>query len=103
MATAKKVLTNVNDEIVIDIPTDQSGAIGVQYGAGGAGTIVVEGTIDSTTWLALKIINVTTKVDADNLAASGIGSVEVYALEKVRVRKTVAGPGDVTVTISLAN
>lgn len=109
MAAVTKVLTALNDVCgPLDIPQDYSAAGSVQYGSGGLGTIVVEGILEgqdesvTANWIGLKLNNPNTKGDVDNLAAIGIGNFECWAYNKVRIRKSVAGAGGVTATLSIS-
>lgn len=103
MARVVKILTAANEEIKLDVRTDKRAVAGVQYGAGGLGTIVLEGRILDAEWVA---IGLQSPADANaaaaaNLAAAGAGSADVSWCEEVRVRKSVAGAGPVTVGFTI--
>lgn len=93
MALVQKNLPAVNDTIELTLPSQEEGQIGCEMRAGGAGTVVLEATFASDPaagdWFGLKVMNATTEIAADNIAAPGI----VYAFnpgyKKVRARKTV--------------
>jgi hypothetical protein len=99
---ATKILTAIDDVLVLDPAESINGAVGVQYGAGGAGTIILEGKVGDAqaAWLAIGMKSYTDGSAIANLAATGGGYAECVGLDIIRVRKTVAGPGDVLVSIN---
>lgn len=101
MASVTKSLTEADEVITIDIPQDKSGFVSVQYGTGGQGTLVLEGTIDYETWVELEMQDEHGGVVA-SLTAAGIAHQRTFALEAVRVRKSVAGGGPVLASLSWA-
>jgi len=91
---AKKDLAAVGDNIMLEVSDDAYGYLVAQMLAGGAGTVVIEGTmaddpVAAADWIALNVKAAGTDVGAANIAAPGI----VYAFNpgynKVRARKTV--------------
>lgn len=101
---AKKVLTAADDVIgPFVVPRDNFVQAGVQYGAGGVGTIALEGTRDGTTYLTIGLSKDDGSGVVTTLAASGGGSADVSTFDKVRIRKTVAGGGDVTASLVIAS
>lgn len=102
MPIAFKDLAAVNDTLEIDLPNDWAGNATFQYFAAGAGTVVLEGTLDRVEYQALKITNLTTKVDADNAIAAGLFFAEYVSFLSVRVRKTV-GVLSCPIRLSLTN
>lgn len=101
MASVTKSLTEADEVITIDIPQDKSGFASVQYGAGGQGTLVLEGTIDYETWVELEMQDEHGGTVA-SLTAAGIAHQRTFALEAIRVRKSVAGGGPVLASLSWA-
>lgn len=106
---AVKVLTAVNDEVVLDLENqDFNGAFAIGYGAGGVGTVVAEVSVGKSAagvdeWSApIKLFDPSAAVNAqvDNIAAAGVVYGEVVCASKLRVRKTIAGPGDVRITLA---
>lgn len=93
MALAQKDLAAVGDTLEMNLPSEEEGQITCEMRAGGAGIVVLEGTLASDPvagdWFVLKVMNATTEIAADNIAAPGI----VYAFNpgynRVRARKTV--------------
>lgn len=98
---ATKVLTAANDAIEVQIPTDRLAVAGVQYGAGGAGTVVLEGTLDDTTWIVIEMVDPNDHTTfATSITAAGIWQADVSVFKKIRARYSVDG-GSVTVTLSM--
>lgn len=95
MAIVAKDLTALNSVLVIDEIDEENGTVTLQYGAGGAGTVALEGTLGATAsggaaeWVNLRITNVATKVDSDNATAPGIYYAEMIGYRSVRAKKTV--------------
>lgn len=91
---ATETLATTDDLIgPIVVPRDHFVSAGVQYGAGGAGTIALQGTLNDTDWVAIPM-------SADGgvtfvllTAAAGIWSADVSMYSQVRVKCTVAGAG----------
>lgn len=103
MATVNKVLTAINEEIILDIPTDRTAICGLQYGAGGLGTVELQGTMDAgVTWFTIQLSKPDGTAAALSLVAAGQGYAEVGYCDRVRAKKTVAGAGPVTTTLNLA-
>lgn len=97
-----KVLTAENDAIgPIVVPRDHFVQAFVQYGAGGAGTIVLEGTLNDTDYVAVGLVPIGGGAVVANAAAAGVWSADVSAFSRVRVRKSVAGGGGVLASLSL--
>lgn len=88
MRAGPKDLPAVNDALELDIPTDRNGAVCLQY-VSGAGTIVVEATVDNSTWVQLRLTDPATKADVDNRTTPGLAWCDVVGYEKVRARKAV--------------
>ncbi len=117
MARITGVLTNVNDALTIKDVDENNGGVSITYKTGGLGTIVVEvsaldsqtnvngNLVDDDEWVQLKLRNPSAAVnaDVDNLAAAGIAWADIIGVKKVRVRKSVAGAGPVTVTLTVNN
>lgn len=93
MALAQKDLAAVADVLELNLPNEEEGSIVMQMRAGGAGTVILEGTLASdpaaTDWAALKVKNSTTDVAADNIAAVGMVYAYNPGYNKIRARKTV--------------
>jgi hypothetical protein len=103
MAIVKKNLVALNDNVELDVPTDFGAIAAIQYGAGGLGTIELQGTVDGgATWFTIQLLKPDGTVAATNLAAAGVGYNDVSYCDKVRINKTVAGAGAVAVVLSLA-
>lgn len=106
MALATKALTALNQEIVIDDPTEYNGGLAVQYGTksstGGAssGTIVVEGTLNGTDWDDIKMTRPSTDTQTNTISSAGIWMANIVGFDKVKVRMSVAG--DVVVSLNVA-
>lgn len=112
MARATKVLTNINEEIVIGDVDEINGAASIQYGAGGAGTLVLEVSSQDDganppvdQWVQVKMFNPAIAVNdfVDNLVAVGYAWAEIVGARKVRLRKSVAGAGGVRATLTVNN
>lgn len=107
MARATKDLTALNDEIVISDIDESNGGVSVYYGTGGLGTLVVEvSAVDAgNEWVQIKLKNPSIAVNAeiDNLAAQGIAWADIVGVRRVRARKSVAGAGPVTTTLTVNN
>lgn len=101
MAKVAKQLVALNDVVVLDIPTDHSAIAGVQYGVGGAGTIVLEGRILDGDWFSIGMKKPADDTAVVSLAAAGAGYADVSYCDAVQVRKTVAGAGPVLVGLSV--
>lgn len=101
MAKVVKPLVAAEDVVVLDIPTDQSATAGVQYGAGGSGTIVLEGRILDGDWFGIGMKKPADDTALASLAAAGAGYADVSYCDAVRVRKSVAGAGAVNVGLSV--
>lgn len=99
MAQISKSLTLINEGFELKIPQDQDAIAGLQYGAGGLGTLVLEGTCDGITWIPFGLYPADGTAVVLNLAASGIAYARVGYVLKVRVRKSVAGAGAVLATL----
>jgi hypothetical protein len=96
MAQAIKQLAALNDQIEIDVPTDQNALPLIQVAAGWAGTLVFEGMmLGSGDYVILPMTNiaVTPNTSALNTVAAGIFTGPVAPYDKVRVRVSVAGAG----------
>jgi hypothetical protein len=101
MARANKALANINDELRFDIPTDDTAVVGVQYPVGGAGTIILEGTMDGgVTWFTIQMLKPDGTAAVLLLAAAGQGYADVSYCDMVRIRMTVAGANNVTMTLA---
>jgi hypothetical protein len=74
--------------------------ISVQYGAGGAGTLVLEGSNDGVTWISAGLTPIAGGSVVTTIAASGIWFHQIVA-NFYRVRKSVAGEGGVDVTVNI--
>jgi hypothetical protein len=92
MLTATLALLNAVG-CTIDIPRDGFVQAGLQYGAGGAGTVVLEGTLDGTTYQTIGLTPASNGAVVLLLAASGIGWADVSIYSKIQVRCSVAGAG----------
>jgi len=101
MARVTKSLTYIDETIAINIPQDKSGFVSVQYGAGGQGTLVLEGTVDGENWVGIDMED-EAGTPVANLSAAGIAHQRTFGLEAVRVRKSVAGLGPVLASLSWA-
>lgn len=100
MARVQQALTAADETITLDIPEDESGLGSVQYGAGGLGTIVVEASITRDAWFQVGLRNALTDAVVADLSAAGGAYFPVAGYNKVRVRKSVAGAGPVTVGLA---
>jgi hypothetical protein len=98
---ATRTLTLINDEIVLDPPEGINGAVGVQHN-GGPGTVVLEGKVGDAqaAWVAIGMKSYADGSALANLAAAGGGYAECVGLDRIRVRKSVAGPGDAIISIN---
>jgi len=109
MGKLKGVLTSLNDILgPFPIYNYINGGVCVQYGTGGAGTIVLEASLDeqddsSIQWTQIQMKNPNDIAGAPiaNLAAAGLGVADVVGFRLIRVRKSVAGIGPVTVSMSV--
>jgi hypothetical protein len=91
MAIAIKDLPAVNDEIKLVLDNDCSYNITVQY-ISGAGTIVLEGSLDDgTTWDDIVVTKTddATETPAATMTAAGLYTASVAGMSRVRVRKSV--------------
>lgn len=103
MASVKKTLVALNDKVEMDIPTDKGAVVGMQYGAGGLGTVELQGTVDGgLTWFTIQLLKPDGTAAALNLAAAGVGYADVSYCDKIRANKTVAGAGGVDIWLNLA-
>lgn len=103
MAQVNKALVGAGETIVLDIPTDDTAVVGIQYGAGGLGTIILEGTMDGgASWFTIQLQKPDGTAAVLLLAAPGQGYADVSYCDKVRVNKTVAGAGAVNVSVNLS-
>jgi hypothetical protein len=96
MAQAIKVLAAVNDQIEIDVPTDQTMMPLIQVGAWGGGTLVFEGMVlGASDYVILPITNiaVTPNTSALNTVVAGIFTGPIAPYDKARVRVSVGGAG----------
>jgi hypothetical protein len=97
MAQAIKVLAALNDQIEIDVPTDQTVQPLVHVSTGFAGTLVVEGMINGVgDYVALPLtplVATTPTVVSSIVSSSGLWTAPVGAYDKVRARISVAGAG----------
>lgn len=99
---ASKALTAQNDKVgPIVLPKDRKIRASVQYGAGGQGTIVLQGTVDGTTFIDIGLTPASYGAVVANLAASGIGFADVSGFRSVQINKSVAGAGAVTATLGI--
>jgi hypothetical protein len=102
MATVRKTLVALNENITLDIPTDKGAIAGVEYGAGGLGTIELQGQMHPAgAWFTIQLLQPDGTAAALNLAAAGVGYADVSYCDKVRVNKTVAGAGGVDVDFTV--
>ena len=102
MATVRKTLVAANDNIELDIPTDKGAVAGVEYGAGGLGTIELQGRLHPLgAWFTIQLQKPDGTAAALNLALAGVGYADVSYCDRVRVNKTVAGAGGVDVDFTL--
>ena len=91
---AQADLAAVNNAITLEVDDDTQGSLTLQMLAGGAGTVVIEGTMEDDPiaagdWVALKVMNPTTEVAADNIAAPGLVYAKNPGYNRVRARKSV--------------
>ncbi len=93
-------LKAVDDAVVLDWPGGCNGGVGVQLDGTFVGTVVVEGTINGTTWVALKPSPIDTDVAAASFTAKAIVKAQVVGLTKVRVRCSAYTSGTIEVTIN---
>ena len=101
---SNKILTaaeEVNGPIVV--PRDHIVNAGVQYGAGGLGTLVLEGTLNEVDWVAIGLTPAGGGAVVASVAAAGIWYAAVSQYSSVRLRKSVAGGGPVTSSLSIAS
>lgn len=101
-AKATKTLTALNDLVgPIEVP---GGVImaGVQYGAGGLGTIILEGTLNDTDYATIALTPAGGGAAVLLLSAAGIANADVSAYSRVQIRKSVAGAGGVLATLTVA-
>jgi hypothetical protein len=102
MATVRKTLVALNDNIAIDIPTEHGAVAGVEYGVGGLGTIELQGRMHNLgAWFTIQLLKPDGTAAALNLAAAGVGYADVSYCDMVRVNKTVAGAGGVDVDFTV--
>lgn len=106
MAQAQKALTNANDELVMAVPQHINGGGSVHYGAGGLGTIVVEGhngleQSGAKQWFAIGMKSFADDTVVADLSAAGAAYFNSVGLKEVRVRKSVAGAGPVDVSLNV--
>lgn len=84
-------LAAVNSVAQLDLRGEFTG-VGVatfQYATGGAGTVVLEGTMDGTQWDIIQFIKLADGSTAASATAPGSYSAALSSLEGIRVRKTV--------------
>lgn len=93
-------LKAANDSVILDWPGGCNGGVGVQLDGTFVGTVVVEGTINGVTWVALKPIAIDNETAAASFTTKGIVKAQVVGLVKVRVRCSLYTSGTVEVTIN---
>lgn len=84
------------------VPRDSFTQAGIQYGAGGLGTIVLEGTRNDTDWVTIGFDKDDGSGVATSLAAAGGGHADISTLSQIRIRKSVAGAGAVLTSLSIS-
>lgn len=91
------------DEVIgpFVVPRDHFVQAFIQYGAGGVGTIALEITLNDTDWVIVGLTPIGGGAIVANLAAAGLAYADISAASQVRVRKTVAGGGDVLASLSM--
>lgn len=92
MALALKDLTDLNSAITLNCDHDKSGVATVQYRSG-AGTLVLEGTLDGDNWESIIVVasDDTTEAPAATMTATGMYIASFGGLKSIRVRKSVGG------------
>lgn len=93
-------LKAVNDAVVLDWPGGCNGGAGIQLAGTFVGTVVVEGTINGTDWIALKPIAVDDETAAASFTGPELLKVQVVGLTKVRTRCSLYTSGTIEVTIN---
>lgn len=97
-----KQLLDGLDEVIapIVIPRDRNVKAGVQYPTGGTGTIILEGTIDDVTYVAIGLNPAGGGAVVTSAAAAGAWNANVSEFSKVRLRMSVAGSGIFALSLS---
>lgn len=102
MATAKKILTAVNEVLELGTPNEEVGGASFQVPAAAAGTYVMESTIDGVTWAAVFAAPIGTGVGSAAAVGPGIYQTGVIVSNRVRVRK-VTGVAAETITLTITD
>lgn len=91
---AKSDLAAVNDAITLDIDSSYTGRFSLQYPTGGTGTILIEATLNETTWEVVTFIKSTDTAQAHVASAAAVGlyTGDIPPCTKMRARKS-AGVG----------
>lgn len=99
-----KTLTAQNDKIgPIVVPRDCFVNAGVQYGAGGLGTIELQGSLNDVDYVTIGLVPAAGGAVVTSLAAAGEGNADISTYSRVQVIKTVAGAGGVLASLSIAS
>lgn len=101
MRIGPKTLTDADDEVNLNqAQLDLASSVSFQYGVGGVGTVVLEGSNDGTNWHTQEITPIGGGAGVTSAAVAGIWWATVVTTQ-LRVRKTVAGGGGVDIMIDL--
>lgn len=74
------------------------GAVGVQVEGITVATVIFEGTIDGSTWYAIRAMNKNSGAVASQATADSIWELPVTGLQQVRARISAYTSGTITVT-----
>lgn len=89
-----KTLVLITDLIgPIVVPRDHFVQAGVQYGAGGAGTIALQGSLNDSNYVAIPMSADGGVTFVTSAAAAGIWTADVSMYSRVQLVVTVAGAG----------
>lgn len=98
---AVKTLVADGDQIgPLELSLGDGYIAGVQYGTGGTGTIVLEGSIIPDDWFAIGMSKSADGSGTANLAAAGAAFADVSHCDRIRVR--LSGAGNVQVGLTVA-
>ena len=80
------------------------GLVGVQVEGITTATVTFEGTIDGSTWYAVRVLNVTSGAYATTATADALVQVPVAGLDQLRARVSAWTSGTINVTgLAVAN
>ena len=84
-------LDDVEEKIVARVPRDAFVQAGVQYGAGGTGTLQLQGMMNGVDFVALAVTPLAGGAAITDIVAAGIYNADVSVCEQVQLIMTVDG------------